>query len=93
MPAQSRHVRQPDVPRARPVQKREQASKLRFGGNKRPPTGEVRKLGEGKVWRLVDGQPHPLDLKTGLSDGRNTEISGEGVAEGLVVITSSVTKS
>jgi len=65
----------------------------RFGGNKRPPTGEVRKLGEGKVWRLVDGQPQPLDLKTGLSDGRNTEISGEGVAEGLVVITSSVTKS
>ena len=42
---------------------------------------------------LVDGQPQPLDLKTGLSDGRNTEISGEGVAEGLVVITSSVTKS
>ena len=29
----------------------------------------------------------------GYSDGRNTEISGEGVAEGLVVITSSVTKS
>jgi HlyD family secretion protein len=42
---------------------------------------------EGTVWVLRDGQPVALQVKKGLSDGRQTEVSGEGVSEGLPVIT------
>ncbi len=43
--------------------------------------------GVARVWVLRDGNPEPLTVKLGLSDGRRTEISGEGVTEGLQVIT------
>jgi HlyD family secretion protein len=36
---------------------------------------------------LQDGQPVAKPVKTGISDGRNTEVSGEGLAEGMAVIT------
>jgi len=36
---------------------------------------------------LQDGQPVAMQVKTGISDGRNTEVSGEGLSEGLAVIT------
>lgn len=39
------------------------------------------------VWILRNGQPESLIVKTGLSDGRHTEVSGEGLSAGLVVIT------
>ena len=29
----------------------------------------------------------PVPTKTGISDGRNTEVSGEGLTEGMAVIT------
>jgi HlyD family secretion protein len=38
------------------------------------------------IWVLNDGQPKSIAVKLGLSDGRSTEISGEGISEGLVVI-------
>jgi HlyD family secretion protein len=38
------------------------------------------------VWVLREGQPASIDVKLGLDDGRNTEISGEGLSEGLAVI-------
>jgi len=41
----------------------------------------------GRVWVLKNGQPEPLIVTLGLSDGKNTEVSGEGVVEGLEVIT------
>ena len=41
-----------------------------------------------KVWVLRDGKPAALPVKLGISDGKNTEISGEGIAEGLQVIVS-----
>ncbi|EWS57246.1 hypothetical protein Y695_04885 [Hydrogenophaga sp. T4] len=28
-----------------------------------------------------------MQVKTGISDGRNTEVSGEGLSEGMAVIT------
>ena len=42
--------------------------------------------GTARIWILRDGAPVPLDVKTGLNEGRRTEISGEGVSEGLAVI-------
>lgn len=42
---------------------------------------------EPTVWILRDGQAHALPVQTQGTDGRNTAISGEGVTEGLEVIT------
>jgi HlyD family secretion protein len=39
------------------------------------------------IWVLRDGHPVSLAVKLGLSDGRDTEVSGEGLTEGLLVIT------
>jgi HlyD family secretion protein len=38
------------------------------------------------VWVLRDGQPVSIPVKLGLSDGRDTEISGAGLTEGLLII-------
>ena len=43
--------------------------------------------GPRQIWVLQDGQPVAKPVKTGISDGRNTEVSGEGLAEGMAVIT------
>ena len=50
---------------------------------------ETRDSAQGKrsIWVLRDGQAVPLTVQTGISDGRMTEVSGEGVSEGLLVIT------
>ncbi|HLO66022.1 MAG TPA: efflux RND transporter periplasmic adaptor subunit [Holophaga sp.] len=42
---------------------------------------------EDRVWILENGKPKMLPVKVGATDGMFTEISGEGVNEGLVVIT------
>lgn len=42
---------------------------------------------EDKVWVLENGQPKDLVVKAGISDGQFTELSGEGISEGLVVLT------
>jgi HlyD family secretion protein len=65
-------------------------SALRF-----KPTDDVKKaLGAGglspagsNVWEMVDGQLRPRHVTTGASDGLVTEVSGEGLAEGLQVVT------
>jgi HlyD family secretion protein len=44
--------------------------------------------GHSRVWVLRDGKAAPLPVKTGVSDGMQTEISGEGVTENLEVIIS-----
>ena len=43
--------------------------------------------GQRQIWILKDGRPQPLTVTTGLSDGRRTEVSGEGLTEGAPVIT------
>ena len=56
---------------------------MRFGGPQRPqerPEGPV-------VWVLRNGSPTPLSVETHGTDGRNTAIAGEGIAEGVEVIT------
>lgn len=40
-----------------------------------------------RIWVLRDGRAESITVKTGLSDGRHTEISGEGLSEGLLIIT------
>lgn len=60
----------------------------------RPPTGGARRGGaeaargsEGRIWVLRDGRAEAITVTKGLSDGRQTEVSGDGVTEGLPVIT------
>ena len=54
----------------------------------RPKTaGTDRRGGPRQIWVLQDGQPVAMQVKTGITDGRNTEVSGEGLSEGLAVIT------
>jgi HlyD family secretion protein len=40
-----------------------------------------------QVWVLKDGTAHAVTVQVGISDGRRTEVSGEGLAEGMAVIT------
>lgn len=42
---------------------------------------------EDKVWVLENGQPKDIVVKAGISDGQFTELTGEGISEGLVVLT------
>ena len=42
---------------------------------------------EDHVWVLENGKPKVLPVKIGVTDGQFTEVSGEGVSEGLVVLT------
>lgn len=54
----------------------------------RPKTaGMDRQGGPRQIWVLENGQPVAKAVKTGISDGRNTEVSGEGLSEGMAVIT------
>jgi HlyD family secretion protein len=40
----------------------------------------------GRVYVLDNGKPRPIDVRIGLSDGTMSEVSGNGVAEGVEVI-------
>jgi HlyD family secretion protein len=40
----------------------------------------------GRIYLLADGAPKGVDIRTGLSDGSMTEVSGDGVVEGADVI-------
>ncbi|MGQ9725167.1 MAG: efflux RND transporter periplasmic adaptor subunit [Tepidimonas sp.] len=39
-----------------------------------------------QLWILRDGRPQPVAVTVGISDGRHSEVSGEGLSEGLLVI-------
>jgi len=49
--------------------------------------GDASAQGERSIWVLRDGQAVAMTVQTGISDGRMTEVSGEGVGVGLLVIT------
>jgi HlyD family secretion protein len=55
----------------------------------RPKTAgtDRRAGGPRQIWVLQDGQPVAVQVKTGISDGRNTVVTGEGLTEGMAVIT------
>ena len=55
--------------------------------SKRPATADAPVKSTGaRIWVLRDGQPEAMTVQLGLSDGRNTEISGPGLTAGMVVI-------
>jgi HlyD family secretion protein len=63
----------------------------------RPPRQEPKAqaaatTGASKVWVLRDGQPVAVEVQTGASNGRQTEIIGGALREGMQVITESVEK-
>ena len=43
-----------------------------------------------QIWVLRDGQPVAVPVTVGSSDGRMTEVTGEGLEPGLPVITASL---
>lgn len=60
-----------------------------FGSRPRPPRSATPTAGNltRTLYVLEAGQPVPLQVTAGISDGRRTEISGEGLREGLPIIT------
>jgi HlyD family secretion protein len=60
----------------------------------RPPGGSAKVAGTDnqssgarQIWVLREGQPVAVPVKAGISDGRMTEVSGEGLVPGMPVIT------
>lgn len=41
---------------------------------------------EDRIWVLESGKPKAIPVKTGISDGQFTEVSGEGLSEGLDIL-------
>lgn len=66
---------------------------LRFAPSKLEPD-QAAKPGERRVWTLntVKGEPtpQPVPVKTGVSDGRNTEVRESSLREGTLVITDAI---
>ena len=55
--------------------------------SKRPADAEIAVKSIGAhIWILRDGHAESIAVQLGLNDGRNTEISGVGLTEGMVVI-------
>jgi HlyD family secretion protein len=55
--------------------------------SKRPSNNDAAPISAGAhIWVLRDGHAESIAVQMGLSDGRNTEITGAGLAEGMVVI-------
>jgi HlyD family secretion protein len=50
------------------------------------PTGPEKKEPSG--WVLKGGEPVEIKVTTGLTDGNDTEVSGEGLTEGADIIVS-----
>jgi HlyD family secretion protein len=58
----------------------------RSGGPRKATDASDGKVSK-QVWILKDGQAQPVAVKTGISDGRMTEVSGDALQEGMSVIT------
>ncbi|MES2244523.1 MAG: efflux RND transporter periplasmic adaptor subunit [Pseudomonadota bacterium] len=53
----------------------------------RKPADTTGGAGTRQVWVLKDNQATAVSVKTGISDGRMTEVTGDGLQEGMAVIT------
>ena len=51
------------------------------------------KNGTPRVWVLQDGQPKAIEIRTGATNGRMTEVIGEPLRAGMEVITETVSGS
>ncbi len=59
-------------------------------GPRKPGAGAEAGDGAGKtrqVWVLQDGAAKPITVQVGISDGRHTEVTGDGLTPGMAVIT------
>ncbi|MDR3391590.1 MAG: efflux RND transporter periplasmic adaptor subunit [Sulfuriferula sp.] len=56
------------------------------------PPAAVKQIGNGnqQIWILRNGQPVAVPITVGVSNGKQTEISGSGLQQGMQVITDSV---
>jgi HlyD family secretion protein len=52
-----------------------------------PKAREAAQAGTSRVWVLQDGQATPVEVKTGATNGRVTEIAGGALKAGMAVIT------
>lgn len=57
------------------------------GTSARKPADTTGGAGTRQVWVLKDNQATAVSVKTGISDGRMTEVTGDGLQEGMAVIT------
>ena len=48
---------------------------------------ENKAAGTSQIWILQEGQPVAMQVQTGISDGRMTEVSGDQLTPGMAVIT------
>jgi HlyD family secretion protein len=48
---------------------------------------ESKAPGTRQIWVLQQGQPVAMQVQTGISDGRMTEVSGDQLEPGMAVIT------
>lgn len=53
----------------------------------RKPADTSAATGTRQIWVLKDGQAVAFSVKTGISDGRMTEVTGDSLQEGMAVIT------
>jgi HlyD family secretion protein len=56
------------------------------GGQGRKGDRDPNAARPGTIYVLQNGIPQPLQIKAGLSDGTMTEVSGDGLSEGLEVV-------
>lgn len=49
-------------------------------------SGSARPASSGRLWVLEDGKLSTVRVRTGITDGQKTEVSGEGLADGTQVI-------
>jgi len=49
-------------------------------------SGSTRPANSGRLWVLKDGKLSTVRVRTGITDGTKTEVSGEGLADGAQVI-------
>ncbi|MEZ4266223.1 MAG: efflux RND transporter periplasmic adaptor subunit [Myxococcota bacterium] len=69
------------------------AVRMPFGGGPAKKKVAEKVGGEAGVWVLRAGEPTWLAVTKGATDGRFTEVSGEGVTEGLEVLTGVVRRA
>ena len=52
----------------------------------RPEASDDKLKPTARIFVILDGKADPIPIKTGISDGRHTEVSGEVLTEGMEVI-------
>lgn len=67
--------------------------KSRYAALLQEAAGRSGTAASGRVFVLDNGRPRALAVRTGISDGNATEVSGAGLAEGAEVIIAAVAKS